>query len=90
MGATETGFDYAVLTARLNLPSGIEGREEQIMVLQCRRADQLAALAARDPMMGPTASMLRLRATQQAEVDACEEALRALGAPFDLDTEEPE
>lgn len=69
---------YPELAELIDLEPG-----DPVAVLQARRADQLAALAARDPGEVPTATLLRLRASQQAEVELCEQALLELGAPFE-------
>lgn len=73
---------YAALAERLDLPV-CESEAGQIMALQARRREQLEALEARDPAEVTTASLIRLRATQAAEVQLCEQALTELGAPFE-------
>lgn len=81
MVAVEEIQNLALLVEQLDLGEP-DTREALIQLLQQRRADQLAALAARDPDQLPTATLVRLRATQREEVTLCESALLALDAPF--------
>lgn len=80
MNARET-VEMAALVDLLDLDD-FTTRDELIHRLQERRGHQADALAARMPDEMPTATTVRLRASQRREVELCEAALTELGAPF--------
>jgi hypothetical protein len=77
----DTFVDVAALIDLLDLDD-FTTRDELIARLQERRGHQADSLAARMPDEMPTATTVRLRASQRGEVELCERALDALGAPY--------
>jgi hypothetical protein len=73
--------EISVLVEQLDLPE-FETHAELIWLLQERRGLQRDSIAARLPDEMPTATTVRLRASQRREIDLCEHALDALGAPY--------
>lgn len=79
----------AELAALLDLGE-ITDRDSLVLALQTRRAENLAALLARDPQGVPTASMVRVRTSRWEEIEKCEAALDRLHAAYEIPTgEEP-
>lgn len=80
-GDPVTVEEISVLVEQLDLPD-CETHAELVAVLQERRGLQRDSLAARLPDEMPTATTVRLRASQRREIELCERALDALGAPY--------